>query len=275
MDDYNLAIVLTPNLTKGSNPIRDVAMCAVAGAPALGSRNSPTTTAAEGKTTLGSIIALCIRRYYEIFDEIPDRGDAAGSTLVSQSHSHSSFLSSQQLSPAPSEASYVIQDEDEEEYDDEDYGTHAEAGAAAHGHRSRRSVQLSQQQQQQQNLQFGGASPPSAWSAAGAGSNGKRHRTTPSGGTSSSGVKSMHTVLGESSTTTGGVGTHGRAKSVISIDKGSGQGHRKGTISIGRGTTRKSAGSGVEAIGITAEGFFADPKEAPPVPPRSSKPGSP
>ncbi|KAJ2935871.1 hypothetical protein H1R20_g1223, partial [Candolleomyces eurysporus] len=274
MDDYNLAIVLTPNLVKGSNPMRDVAMSAVAGVPALAARN-PLVATAESKTTLGSIIALCIRRYYEIFDEIPDRADAGGSTLVSQSQSHSSFLSSQQLSPAPSEASYVIQDEDDEDIDDEDYATHAEASAGAPGHRSRKSVQL--QQQQQQNLQFGGASPPSAWSTAGAGSNGKRHRTTPSGGTTSSGVKSMHTVLGEgSTTTTGGVGTHGRAKSVISIDKGTGaQGHRKGTISVGRGTTRKSVGSGVEAVGITAEGFFSDPKGAPPVPPRSSKPGSP
>ncbi|KAJ2935742.1 hypothetical protein H1R20_g1352, partial [Candolleomyces eurysporus] len=76
MDDYNLAIVLTPNLVKGSNPMRDVAMSAVAGVPALAARN-PLVATAESKTTLGSIIALCIRRYYEIFDEIPDRADAA------------------------------------------------------------------------------------------------------------------------------------------------------------------------------------------------------
>jgi len=57
-----------------------------------------------------------------------------------------------------------------------------------------------------------------------------------------------------------------KAKSMVSIDNGHGtSGTRRGSISVGRGT-RKSSGAGVEAISITAEGFFSAPNSAPPVP---------
>ncbi|KAK1236295.1 hypothetical protein PQX77_000456 [Marasmius sp. AFHP31] len=130
MDAYNLAVVITPNLVKGSNPIRDVLICAVQGGPpgtspvtssslrpqmpqsasgattpSLGTSppqpNTPTTprvsviastpnatpprspTApptspppANTNTALGSIIKLCIERFYEVFDEVWDPTEA-------------------------------------------------------------------------------------------------------------------------------------------------------------------------------------------------------
>ncbi|KAF5311643.1 hypothetical protein D9611_009519 [Ephemerocybe angulata] len=264
MNDYNLAIVLTPNLVKGSNPIRDVSICAVAGAPALANM-SPNQ---EGKTTLGTIIALCIRRYYEIFDDIPDYTDVASSTHLDPSYSQSSFLSSQ-LSPSstPSEASYVIHDGEDDFFADDDLPPSASLPS---GHRRGDSTQL--QQQQQAALAAAAAAPPSAWAAGvpqNNGSGAKRHRTTPSGGTTSttSGVRSVHTLQGDRANNGGAY--QGRAKSLVSVDKVS-PGHKKGTISVGRGT-RKASGAAVGAVGVTAEGFFSPPKEGkvpPPIPPR-------
>ncbi|KAF9256096.1 hypothetical protein L218DRAFT_243873 [Marasmius fiardii PR-910] len=65
----------------------------------------------------------------------------------------------------------------------------------------------------------------------------------------------------------GGFPLNGKAKSVISIEKcGGGFGGvvGRGSISVGTrgtmgGTTRKSVGASVEAVGITAEGFFTVP----------------
>ncbi|KAF9256097.1 RhoGAP-domain-containing protein [Marasmius fiardii PR-910] len=126
MDAYNLAIVISPNLVKGSNPARDVMMCMAQGSPALfdghssptagGNFNAPLhtprpqvpmmalltpsssstsnanivdpqtpvvsvttstpntspppTPVAANNTTLGTIIKLCIQRFYEVFDEV-------------------------------------------------------------------------------------------------------------------------------------------------------------------------------------------------------------
>lgn len=81
MDAHNLAIVLCPNLVSGSTPIRDVQMCAITSAPTLFEARSPpppvnAAALADGKTTLGMVIKLCIQRYYEIFDEVLDRSEA-------------------------------------------------------------------------------------------------------------------------------------------------------------------------------------------------------
>ncbi|KAI6023330.1 Rho GTPase activation protein [Pisolithus marmoratus] len=91
MDARNLAIVICPNLVKGSNPLKDVTICAVPGdsthennfappvsdASQAASFGSPVSngSASEGKTTLGAILVLCIQRYYEIFDEVQDRSE--------------------------------------------------------------------------------------------------------------------------------------------------------------------------------------------------------
>lgn len=251
MSDYNLAVVLTPNLVKGSNPIRDVAMCAAAGAPAF-ANVSPSQ---DGKTTLGSVIALCIRRYYEVFDETPDHTEAAGaeSSGLLTAHSQSSFLSSQ-LSPASthSEASYVIHDGDDDDFGDDDLPS---AGPHQHSHRRGDSGQIS--------TKVGGVTPPSAWATANAPAGAKRHRPSGSVGT-------VNTIVGDASSVNATF--HGRAKSLVSIDKAS-LGHKKGTISIGRGTTKKGSGAAVGAVGVTAEGFFSPPKDGPALPPRPvSKP---
>jgi Rho GTPase-activating protein 1 len=56
---------------------------------------------------------------------------------------------------------------------------------------------------------------------------------------------------------------------MISIEKGGPAGTvgKKGTITIGRGTTRKSSGAAVEALSVTAAGFFSPP----PIPSLPSK----
>ncbi|KAJ7621909.1 Rho GTPase activation protein [Mycena polygramma] len=74
MDAHNLAVVLCPNLVASkTNPARDVMMCSVPGGPALFTR-APSDRAApasnpaalaEGKTTLGTVVKLCIQRYFE------------------------------------------------------------------------------------------------------------------------------------------------------------------------------------------------------------------
>ncbi|CAO1613363.1 unnamed protein product [Parajaminaea phylloscopi] len=77
MDATNLATVWAPNLLRSSDPIRDVAMCSVAGAPkmqthmrnAAGSGEGPgAKTAAASGPTLGTILKVCIERYYEVFE---------------------------------------------------------------------------------------------------------------------------------------------------------------------------------------------------------------
>ncbi|TFK34785.1 CDC42 rho GTPase-activating protein [Crucibulum laeve] len=252
MDAHNLAVVLCPNLVKGTNPARDVMMCAVPGGPALFQPQSspfgtppPSSSSpqVEGRTTLGLIIKLCIQRYYEIFDEVWDRTEA----VPQQDGAVSSESSS--LSGGQRRASVVRSDDDSEDIDDTML-----VMPIGPSHRSNNSIQHG----------ISGGRPPSAWGgAAGA--------STPGGG---SGVRSVHTVFGENTSVKGGVPgfsypTMGKAKSMISIEKGSGTTHgRKGSISVGRGTTRKSTGAGVEAMGVTAEGFFSPPSNAPPVPSR-------
>lgn len=218
MDAHNLAVVLTPNLVKSNNPVRDVMMCGVPGAPALfpsGSSSSNRAALSETKTTLGSVIKLCIARYYEIFDEIRDRSEAVPPKAMNRISTGS-----------VGDPRYVLGEDEEDSIDDGmlvmPIGPSHQGGAPSI------------------------SGPPSAW---GHNNNFKpRHRSTLSNG-SSQDVK---------------------PRSIISIENGSSMGGpgRKGSISVGRGTVRngKSAGAGVEAIGITAEGFFTAPANAPPLP---------
>jgi hypothetical protein len=67
MDSSNLATVMTPNLVCSEDPIEDVMMCRVQKIDHTVEGNEETTGAT---TTLGTIIAFCIERYYEVFDEI-------------------------------------------------------------------------------------------------------------------------------------------------------------------------------------------------------------
>jgi hypothetical protein len=67
MDSSNLATVMTPNLVCSDDPIKDVTMCRVQKLDYLNDGNEEKTVSA---TTLGTVIAFCIERYYEVFDEI-------------------------------------------------------------------------------------------------------------------------------------------------------------------------------------------------------------
>jgi len=238
MDAHNLTIVLCPNLVSSSNPIRDVMMCATSSTPTQFPGASPSlsssTNSLESKTTLGSVIKLCIQRYYEVFDEIQDRSEAvAPPTSTDETASVSSSGSS---SPKPARFPGFL--DDDEEIDDEMLVMPIGPGGSR-----------------------GQGVAPSAWSYK------PRHRNTLSKSSSASGLRSMHAADAKSNTSGNGSDAVGKAKSMISIEKGPTgvSGGRKGSISIGRGTTKKSVGSGVEAINITASGFFAPPQSAPPV----------
>jgi Rho GTPase-activating protein 1 len=251
MDAHNLAVVLCPNLVSGPDPIQDVAMCVVPGGPALYHSVSPSQSNAtllpEGKTTLGAVIKLCIQRYYEIFDEVQDRSEA-----IPQSRS----LKNEPPSPGASSFSSGnkrysgFQNDDDEEIDDAmlvmPIGPSPTASSAQNG---------------------GSSSSPALhapWDTSKGLPYAARHRNAKPGG------RSMHAV-GENTGNENGNGYSqpnvNKAKSMISIDNGLGTpGARRGSISVGRGATRKSSGAGVEAISITAEGFFSAPNSAPPVP---------
>ncbi|KAF7308330.1 Rho GTPase-activating protein 8 [Mycena chlorophos] len=269
MDAHNLAVVLSPNLVKGKNPARDVFMCAVPGGPALfPSSPSAASPPSEGKTTLGTVIKLCITRYFEIFDELPDRTEAissaplvgSGSSEASSASSTSGFRRARPFPPNtnamdPRRESVRSQNEDDD-IDDEmlvmPIGPASPKTAAA----------LAQAQAQ------GG--PPSAWGlvqAAGASngngygtyranSRGFGHRSVVSSGSLNGGV------YGSPSSA-----SMGRTRSLVSVERGTGvpgTAGRKGSIAIGRGSTIRGggadkSGAAVEALGITAEGFFSAP----------------
>ncbi|KAG8703043.1 hypothetical protein FRC11_011025 [Ceratobasidium sp. 423] len=76
MDAHNLALCIAPNLVRSNDPIRDVKMCAVPGAATMTALSSPVPPRKPGSTTLGDIVRVCIERYFEIFEDVPDRGDA-------------------------------------------------------------------------------------------------------------------------------------------------------------------------------------------------------
>ncbi|KAH9002693.1 hypothetical protein EDB86DRAFT_3063234 [Lactarius hatsudake] len=235
MDAHNLSIVLCPNLVSGTSPTKDVMICSLPGGPTLHSAQSPAPApSAQGRTTLGMIIKLCIQRYYEIFDEVQDRSEALPPARSFPEDDVASSGSSSQ--PALSTTTRAI----------DDTMLIMPVGAAP-------------------------GAPPSAWgnpgSVSGSGTYRQRPRVELSGNGSQgpSSARSMHTPRHAAGTS--GPGQTNRAKSTISIEKGSGT-IRKGSISVGRGTMRKASGAGVEAVGVTASGFFA-----PPVPPLPARDG--
>ncbi|KZT23417.1 CDC42 rho GTPase-activating protein [Neolentinus lepideus HHB14362 ss-1] len=260
MDAHNLAVVITPNLVKGSNPIRDVMMCGVPNGPTLYDPTpAPTTNPAalsEGRATLGLVVKICIQRYYEVFDEVVDRSEAIP---PQQPLGDSTASSSASGSPLPSPLPPDIRPKSQEFGDDEDIDD--EMLIMPIGPSGSQSAGMS-------------SSPPTAWNAGGGFK--PRHKNTMSRG--SNGSRSMHTIMAPNGTVSGSSSAYGtmKAKSMISIEKG-GNGTtttgRKGSISVGRGTMRKSAGSGVEALSITAAGFFTAPDSAPPVPSLANKTG--
>ncbi|CAO1623643.1 unnamed protein product [Jaminaea pallidilutea] len=73
MHASNLATVWAPTLVRSNDAIRDMTMCRVAG-PYIGVKPTPTSTE-ESKVsptpppaTLGTLLKICIERYYEVFE---------------------------------------------------------------------------------------------------------------------------------------------------------------------------------------------------------------
>ncbi|PWN45420.1 hypothetical protein IE81DRAFT_190424 [Ceraceosorus guamensis] len=98
MDAANLATVIAPNLVRGSDPLRDVAMCRVEGIGSMhstvsnsggkpqgprpatlsrGATSTPDSNATDvkgpagGDRTLGTVLRICVEHAYEIFPAAP------------------------------------------------------------------------------------------------------------------------------------------------------------------------------------------------------------
>ncbi|KAF9026899.1 hypothetical protein BDP27DRAFT_1337162 [Rhodocollybia butyracea] len=311
MDAHNLAVVLCPNLVSSTNPVRDVLVCAVPGGPALFQEPEQTsdsnssslnkTTLAENKTPLGAIIKLCIQRYYEVFDEVVDRSEAAAlrSNSLRYAYEHGDSTPDRSWSRDIS----VDPSDDERQHPSSsgtnagrfsDFAGNADNPPRPEYHRRHSSgvhtnpdddediddamlvMPIGPNHGQQHGTTNGngtgplnGRDPSSAYRP--------RHRSTVSNGPKSgAAVRSINTDYGappSSFSPSPAYATYSKnkARSTISVEKASstiGPG-RKGSISIGRGTSRKSTGSGVAAVGITAEGFFSPlpGTQVPPVPP--------
>ena len=258
MGAHNLAIVLCPNLVSGASPARDIVICSLPGGPTLHpdlSNTSPPPT--QGHTTLGMIVKLCIQRYYEIFDEVQDRTEARPpARLFADDDVGSSDSSSRRVNGA-------------------NLGTAAKRlSALSRGSSNRDSRGFDDDESIDDTMLVMPVSsmpnaPPSAWGpTAGPGAARARPRSL-SGGGGSQGFSSLRS----SNALNNPAGAAGaeqpqRSRSTIGIEKAGGTIRGKGTISIGRGTVRKATGAGVEAIGVTASGFFS-----PPVPPLPSDGG--
>jgi Rho GTPase-activating protein 1 len=260
MDAHNLSIVLCPNLVSGSSPTKDVMMCTLPGGPTLHPAQSPAPAPpAPGRTTLGMIVKLCIQRYYEIFDEVRDRSEARPPT---RSFAEDDVASSGSLSQRAARAQLV---------------TPRRFSTLSRGSSSRDSRALDDDESIDDTMLImpvdaAPGVPPSAWgnpgSVSGSGTFRQRPRIDLPGSVSQgpSSARSMHTPRHAAGPA--GPGQTKRAKSTISIEKASGT-IRTGPISVGRGTMRKASGAGVEAVGVTASGFFTPP--VPPLPARGGE----
>ncbi|KAI0667686.1 Rho GTPase activation protein [Trametes maxima] len=246
MDAHNLTVVICPNLVSSPNPMRDVMMCSIPNAPTLfdaarvGAPPHPMHNAAalaEGKTTLGMVVKLCIERYYEVFDEVIDRTEAYAQDIVHPPNPFADMNSPG--SPSNNRDSALL---DDEEIDDAMLVMPLGPSGAP-------------------RVPSGNGSP-------GAGASGFRPRHHGSQSRDAT-ARSTHTAFGNHGGSA--YATVNKARSTISIERGTTA--RRGSIAVGRGTQRgKSAGAGVQAMGITAEGFFSAP-DAPPVPSLPSQVG--
>lgn len=263
MDAHNLAVVICPNLVKSSDPMQDVILCSIPSGPSMSSTPSaiatptqaaPTssTETSDGGTTLGSIVKLCIQRYYEIFDEVHDRAEAVPpSTRRSPSPPSSEGSSGSQLKQS---RPLSLRSDDE---DIDDAMLVMPIGPSGSG------------------TVFTNENLVSVWGSGGADADADANvlpyqpRRRNLHGARNGGRGNENGVGFVNDENRDGAGHRHRspARSTISIEHpGSASGSGGGSISIGRGALRKASGSGVEAMGITAGGFFTAPGTAPPVP---------
>lgn len=258
MDAHNLAIVLCPNLVSSGNPLRDVAICAVAGSPAPlspGTSRAPLHPGSveimknEGKTTLGTVIKFCIQKYYEIFDELADRSDLIEEDPFRTDHTDEA-PSSGSNSPV---RGLGFSQSDNEEIDD----TMLIMRIGPTSPTARR---------------FNGTQgePPSSWNTGGVRTVASRESQNASrlanlGSTSKAKARSLlspATSFGDGLASRKGTLARG---AVLGSPPGSG-------VSSATGTMRKSSAAGVAATGITATGFFAPPNSTPSIAQSASQP---
>lgn len=263
MDAHNLAVVICPNLVKSSDPMQDVILCSIPSGPSMSSTPSTTATptqaaptssteTSDGGTTLGSIVKLCIQRYYEIFDEVHDRAEVVPpSTRRSPSPPSSEGSSGSQLKQS---RPLSLRSDDE---DIDDAMLVMPIGPSGSG------------------TVFTNENLVSVWGSGGADADADANvlpyqpRRRNLHGARNGGRGNENGVGFVNDENRDGAGHRHRspARSTISIEHpGSASGSGGGSISIGRGALRKASGSGVEAMGITAGGFFTAPGTAPPVP---------
>ncbi|EUC54507.1 Rho GTPase-activating-like protein [Rhizoctonia solani AG-3 Rhs1AP] len=255
MDAHNLALCIAPNLVRSNDPIRDVKMCAVPGAASMtkGTWNTPGATPLPpaprraGSTTLGDIVRICIDRYFEIFEDVPDRGDALpvpaelkfdDETSTLAGLSGSSLMESGVLvdtSPSVHTSVTTLDSMPRSSVDIEDDELNeamlvmsvTPEPQAPRSPKSMRAMARST-----------GTLGPSTWSRSPKFSSAPVSPRIPS-------------ALGQNSTSGPGSTIRG-ARSMISIEKQSAA--RKGSIALGR--SGSAGASGVAAMGVTATGFF-------------------
>jgi Rho GTPase-activating protein 1 len=233
MDAHNLAIVLCPNLISGSSPAKDIAICSLPGGPVLHPGLSPSAQSPpQGQTTLSMIIKLCIQRYYEIFDEVQDRAEAL---LPARSVTEDDVAPSGSSSPRVVGAPLGIPSK--------------RLSALSHGSSNRDSRGFDDDESIDDTMlvmpvDSAAEAPPGT-----CGPNVGRSRSLYQ-------ARSVHTQ-GYATKAAGQSGQVHRARSTISLEKATGTIRGKGSVTIGRGTARKASGAGVQALGVTASGFFA------------------
>lgn len=211
-------------------------MCAVPGAPSMSAdmkgpdgvgdptSKKATETNAASAGTVGMVVKCCIERYFEIFDEVPDRSEAIPvpeSLLQSMTAMSASGLTRNtgfsnndaavgSVATAPPASSHLSR--------------HPASGADFA--KKRTSVNDNSNSSSRGGRDNGGGSP---------------------------------SIMNGTSNP---YATVRRARSVISIEQNTGsmtaRGTRRGTIRLGSGKGAiKSPAAGVEALGVTAAGFFS------------------
>lgn len=238
MDAHNLSLCFCPTLV-GSNILQDVQMCSIPGGPSLfpiTKAATPQSPGAESRqATLGMVVKICIERYFEIFEEIVDRSE-----------------------PLYSPGAGVL-------------ANGLPSGENGHGHDDEESLDDAMlvmplgptpPGSNMPSPYANGAtprSPPTAWR--------HKHRRMGSSGSNVSAAQTTPSVADSSRSKRGGSigGTLSNSRSrrsIISIEKTFGkESGGRGTITIGKATARKPGGAGVEAVSVTALGFFMPPSE--------------
>lgn len=201
--------------------------------PSTGPKPPPTMTVAW-------IVKICIERYFEIFEEVVDRSEpvqSPGAGVLSPMEHDGSIVP-----PSPSAEGF-----DEDESLDDAMLVMPLGPTPPHSNMTT------------PNPDGTPRSPPTAWKlkhrrGASNASNGSAPRPQPKtapGSTRSRGKDSAG----------GGLGSKMSRRSIVNIEKTMGQSESRSSITIGRGTARRAGGAGVEAVGVTALGFFSPPTE--------------